>query len=296
MPNASQPGETGGASGRAPGTLAVMEITQTRWHGLARSSPWRWRTVHFTFERAGSLDPVRAWIVRPGVMRVETGGEVHVMRDRPDTSSTVGLGGGYSGPVTRPDARDIEPVRDDDGFVALRPSSFAMNADDPMWQSYDWVAMLDPVELADGDPWREGAHEGVESALVTPDPFPDLLHPTTLSPIGTSLSDLRVTNRRGRETWWAQVVPRESYAPRCGCCPLLWGEISERFEREAGGPTLDPPIDDYPAAYEVALDVQTGICVAVHPVEVVPRTDLGFDVTIHEVDAAYPDELFATQP
>ena len=35
------------------------------------------------------------------------------------------------------------------GFVERR-RSFRATSDDPMWQDYQFVAMLDPVELADG--------------------------------------------------------------------------------------------------------------------------------------------------
>ena len=47
----------------------------------------------------------------------------------------------------------------------------------------------------------------------------------------------------------------------------------------------------YADAFEVALDLQTGICVTMREIGG-ERSDTGFDVTIHEVDADYPDELF----
>ena len=48
--------------------------------------------------------------------------------------------------------------------------------------------------------------------------------------------------RYGRETWWAEVSPREEYSPRCSCCPLLL---------------------DHTTASLVALDVESGVCVHV---------------------------------
>jgi hypothetical protein len=104
-----------------------------------------------------------------------------------------------------------------------------------MYQSYDWVAVLDPVELS---------HH-------------------------TSLTDLRDEERLGRRTWWATVRPEEGYEPRCGCCPLLWSFISERDESASHGDDVgawEPPSGTvYPEAYDVALDVRTGVVVAVDP-------------------------------
>lgn len=61
------------------------------------------------------------------------------------------------------------------------------------------------------------------------------------------------------------MVAVDGYDPRCGCCPLLWGEISERDEAEAGG---RPPVPGtaYPEAYDVALDVATGVVVECRPI------------------------------
>jgi hypothetical protein len=85
--------------------------------------------------------------------------------------------------------------------------------------------------------------------------------------------------------WWARLRPVEGYEPRCGCCALLWSEVAaigeygdepdhlERFRAEG-----------FPDAYDVALDVQTGVVVALEPVGESGR-DRGFTVEIHEVDA-----------
>ena len=103
-----------------------------------------------------------------------------------------------------------------------------------MWDTYRWVAMLDPVELS----------------------------------AGTIVTDLREGEHRGRSAWRAVVAAVDGYEPRCGCCPLLWGEISERDESEAGGHVWrdDHPDVVYPIGYEVALDVQTGIVVELTPI------------------------------
>lgn len=302
MPNRPALPETCWRVGGVTGTLTRMDLTENRWRALARSSPWRWRTIHLSFKGAGSASPVMAWIRRPGEMRVVVDGQVHVVSQGARAVSLLqAREGGEPVPTDPPhlepvrDADAVIPVRDDDRFVALRPRWPAFEADDPMWQSYQWVAMLDPVELADGADDRDAEGTEVEPVRVLPEPFPELRWPTFRTSDGTEIHDLRVTSRRGRVTWWARVRPLETYAPRCGCCPLLRGEISERHEHLAGGPTADPPMADYPVSYEVALDLQTGVCVALHPSNPVARADLGFDVTIHEVNVDYPDDLFTDQ-
>jgi hypothetical protein len=142
--------------------------------------------------------------------------------------------------------------------VANRPSSVDVDYDDPMWQSFDWVAMLDPVELS----------------------------------TGTVLSDLAQSTRLGRSTWWAMARAVEGYAPRCSCCPLLWGEVSERLlHGEAGQTYAVPPGAAYPDAWLVGLDVQTGVVVSCEPVNG-SRQDRGFTMEILAVDDPMDDTLF----
>lgn len=240
-------------------------LTEESFRALARSSPWRWRSVHLTWHDA--LAPwvegdAQAWLRRPDLLRVEHAGEVQVVRHESPAIMEFTTDERSPGrPVLRPRPWDIEPGRDEQGLVTQRPDRFTVDYDDPMYQSYTWVALLDPVELADG----EGGTTGV------------------------TLSEMRETQRRGRRTWWARAVPSQAYDPRCSCCPLLWGEVSEQIETEGGGPASES--GEYPEAYEVALDVQTGICVAATPVGAAPPF-AGHDVSIHAVDEDYPDELF----
>lgn len=210
---------------RVTGENDGMELTDETFRELARSSPWRWRSVHLLRE-SGGLPPdgeVEAWIRRPDRMRVAYDGGVHIVRQATD---------------------EVDAER----------------GTDPMWQTYQWVAMLAPVELADGQ-----------------------------DAPGTVLADLRETQRRGRRTWWANAVPTEAYYPRCGCCPLLWSEISDRGEYGGENPYLSTP--DYPTSYEVALDVETGICVAVHAQGGTPLSP-DHEVTILAVDETWPDDFF----
>ena len=210
---------------RVTGDNDGMELTDETFRELARSSPWRWRSVHLLRESGGPPPDgeVEAWIRRPDRMRVAYDGGVHIVRHATD---------------------EVDAER----------------GTDPMWQSYQWVAMLAPVELADGQ-----------------------------DAPGTVLANLRETQRRGRRTWWANAVPTEAYFPRCGCCPLLWSEISDRGEYGGENPYLSTP--DHPTSYEVALDVETGICVALHAQGGTPLSP-DLEVTVLAVDELYPDDFF----
>lgn len=229
----------------------MSAVTEDAFRALARSSPWLFTRLHFTHRRRDGKGSVEAWLTRPGGLAVRTtDGQMH------DLSITPGMVGwtereGHWREDIRPVPSQFTPARRAHGLVSERPDDPAIHWDDPMWQSYDWVAMLDPVELS---------HH-------------------------TAVRDLAVTSRHGRETWWAEVDALDGYSPRCGCCPLLWGAISERDEGAAGGPTWIARQADvtYPTAWLVGLDRQTGIVVDCTPIGG-SRPDDGFTVTIHSVD------------
>jgi len=100
---------------------------------LARSSPWRWRTLHFRSRG------VEAWLVRPERLLVRRDG----VGERHD-------GWPYGGSSGLQDKwpTDVEPVRRADGLVERRPEWAAIRWGDPMYTNYQWVATLDPVELS----------------------------------------------------------------------------------------------------------------------------------------------------
>ncbi|QIM21013.1 hypothetical protein G7075_07495 [Phycicoccus sp. HDW14] len=226
--------------------------TEDRFRALARSGPWRFTTLRFTHRRADG-QVVEATLRRPGWLRVRTASGVEHVVDqrRPRTVNVIGLDEvrWHDEAMLRP--HEVRVALDADGFVLDRPRSPRFDADDPLWGSYDWVAMLDPVELS----------------------------------TGTTVRELASTTRHGRETWWAQMSATDDYEPRCGCCPLLWGAVSERLEAAVGGPTwaAQHPDVSYPASWLVGLDAQTGVVVSAEPLGG-DRDDLGFGVTIHAVD------------
>ena len=158
-------------------------------------------------------------------------------------------------------ARAAEPpVYRPDGLVAERPL-FA-DTDDAMFRNYRWVAMLDPVELADGrDP------DGVD-----PGPWP-----------GTVVGALAVVDHHGRPAWEAVVRALPTYQPRCGCCSLLRDPVQDEREWGRGGPPNLPAGYVYGEGARVRLDRATGICVRL---EQIGGTDAGagFEAVIEAVD------------
>lgn len=238
-----------------------------RFRRLARSSPWLWTSVRFTHED-GDLPPVRAWVRRPQALRVESlAGELLLADPGRPTPTHVSrlLGPGdppreAPAPVWWTDPTAPRPPRDRQGLVVdpvQLPSTVVL--DDPMWQTYRWVAMLNPRELAD---------------TATGEP-------------AVELDDLREVDRFGRSTLWATVRPGECYDPRCACCPLLPSRPAALAE---GYPDPDGPFAE---AHRVALDAATGICVSAREVGG-PTPGRGFDLVIEGVDEDLRDDLFAT--
>ena len=240
---------------------------------LARSSPWRWSTLRFTEGRAqpGARDTLRAWLRRPDALRVESrdGALLQVVRERRQEVGVLTLRGGRSQYLPWPgDAEAPPPEFRPDGLVADRPSTRALSYDAPMYQDYFWVAMLDPVELADGQEAETGE---VARPALTVDGVAEVDH-------------------FGRAAWEAVVRPTDVYEPRCGCCPLLRTRRIALLEY-AGTDRVGPPAD-FPEAFRVRVDVGTGVCVLTE--EIGGRTPgAGHQVRIEAVDEPMDDALFA---
>jgi hypothetical protein len=232
-----------------------VQVTETSFRALARSSPWRWRCLHFR-HRGGPGGPVEAWLDRPDRLRVRTAdGAEHLVTEE----LGAGIGWGSAGlDVVEPRLEwiyDVEPDYDLDGLVARRPRKWGhvdndVQFDDPMWQTYHWVAMLDPDELAEG----------------------------------TAVEDVRPDEVLGRPVWRARVRPLADYEPRCGCCPLLFSEISTRSEYDDWDARFAGTV--FPEAHDVALDVETGVVVRVDPVGGDATTPTGGAIDILDVGPA----------
>jgi len=251
--------------------VTTPDLSVDAFRALARSSPWRWRTLHFRHRSGGS--GVEAWIRRPGEMLVVTDEgrrERHTGEPTPAYSSVLVAASDTGEPIdlarlqaelTAAQAPTYRP----DGLVAERPG-WPGDHEDPMYRDYQWVAMLDPHELA----------HSVE------------------------MTRLREDTLHGRRVWRADLRALPGYDPRCGsnCCELLWSEAS--WYADFGGlddPDFDaPPVPAgtvFPDHYDVALDVQTGVVVLLRPVGETSSDDRGFENEILEVDAdldAYLDE------
>lgn len=156
---------------------------------LARTAPERWERLHFV-HTGGPAGRVEAWL-RHGEAEVrDEAGRVHRLSGSTPTSWTV---------------RDIEPI----------------------WQSYDWAAMLDPYEL--------GEHVEIDR--------------------------VRLTEVAGRPAVSFRAQAQEGYDPICSCCPLVPGEVAWRLEH---GDSREPE-RPLPEHVELTLDRLTGIVVRQGP-------------------------------
>ena len=229
-----------------------MTPTGDDFRALARSSPGRWRTLHFRHRATlGEEDVQRGRLPghelqRPGRLLVRTAdGEEHRVVDRPGSNRAIGV------------AVVVESDLDPDAVPGLAPEppgpayDVAFD-DDPMWVNYRWVAALNPVELS---------HD-------------------------VAVDRLRVEEVHGRPVWRADLRALPGYSPRCGgnCCELLWSEVGRVCEVDDPAEAYHPPGFDYPDHYDVALDVQTGVVVRCLPVGGDPRSPW-LENDILEVDA-----------
>ena len=169
--------------------------------------------------------------------------------------------------LPRPSAVDGS-VRRPDGLVAERARGLSYDA--PMYQDYRWVAMLDPVELADGlRPRLRGA--GLARLVV--DTVTEVEH-------------------AGRPAWEAVVADDAVYEPRCGCCPLLRTRAIDLLEYRDHPEHILPV---YPDAHRVRLDVGTGVCVFTEEIGGL-TPGKGHDLRIEAVDERWPTPVRPAAP
>jgi hypothetical protein len=245
----------------------VLTPSAESFAALARSSPWLWSTLRFTESRRlnGETRELRAWLRRPDVVRVETldGALLQIVRERPQQEGVLTAEGGFVRGLPWPATVEL-PARRSDGLVAERPDG--MSYDAPMFQDYRWVAMLDPVELADGRDPDDGLP--VRPSLV--------------------VDSVSAVEHAGRPTWEAVVRTTHVYTPRCGCCPLLRSEAADLLEY---GDYPERVRSAYPEAYRVRLDVGTGVCVFTAEIGGLTPGQ-GHELRIEAVDEPMDDALF----
>jgi hypothetical protein len=210
---------------------------------------------------------------RPDRLRVETvdGVMEQVVHESPRQVGVVTSDGGrYTVTLPWPSAPDApRPLLRADGLVAARPEEFSseVSYDAPMYRDYFWVAMLDPVELADGH-----------------SPDADASLP------GTEIDAVAEVEHAGRPAWEAIVRPTPAYEPRCPCCSLLRSREVDSAEAESGAGDK-VVLEEYPEAYRVRLDVGTGVCVLTEHVGG-STAGSGHELRIEAVDERMPDDLF----
>lgn len=236
---------------------------------LARSSPWRWRTLRFTLNRdppvGGGPESLRAWVSRPNGLRVEDAGG-GLLQASWEQQAAAGRPATVPGPTFRPD-----------GLVARRPAGGwaddPFGYDDPMFENYRWVAMLHPFELADGVD-RDQDGEIVDGWSPSRSPI-------------VAIEEPREVDQYGRPAWEAVIATTPGYAARCSCCPLLDGaEAARQLLREG----WDRPLLGLPTAWRIRLDRHTGVIV--HLGELGGRSVGGWTMRIEAVDAEYPRSPF----
>lgn len=209
-------------------TTSELSATTDAFHALARSSPWRWRTLHFRHRsgsRAGDVQAeVEAWLTRPDGVRI-MGAD-----GRPRRPGVEGQRA--DGRATRPWAPPPAELRAD-GLVAHRPDAYA--DDGLFWSNYHWVAMLDPVELS-----HHVRVEGLREDEVA----------------GRRAWRARLVAEEGYE-------PRCGG----NCCELIYSQagLHADFWDDLSRVPEDWRGRRYPDAYDTALDVGTGVVVRLHP-------------------------------
>jgi hypothetical protein len=181
--DARRQGETGMQNG--PADMA------TTFRNLCRSSPWKWQSLRFEYADSPAPDPdntVRAWLRRPGALRLESvsGAVLH---------STTGINDSKDGFYVSSTRKSwllppqlVTPVYDDGGLVRRRPEAAY---GEPCFGNGRFAAALNPVELAGNAP--------------VPIEFPG----TNAVELGT----ITAVDHEGRPALEATVIPNAAYAP-----------------------------------------------------------------------------------
>ena len=113
-----------------------MDPTPERFQRLARSAPYRWRSLLLVGTWRPGVERLRVRVEQPDLLRVE----------RLDGAVLVDGRQGSLGSVTRAPVLEL----DADGLVTTARQPWDDGPELPMWQDYRFVAVLDPYELSDG--------------------------------------------------------------------------------------------------------------------------------------------------
>ncbi|HJV99267.1 MAG TPA: hypothetical protein VJ617_09255 [Arthrobacter sp.] len=189
----------------------------TVFRNLCRSSPWKWQSLRFEYwdePFAEAPDPaaplVRAWLRRPGALRLETA-------DGLVLHSTTGINDSKDGFYVSATRKSwllpphlVAPVYDDGGLVRRRPEAAY---GEPGFGNGRFSAALDPVELAGNAP--------------VPLEFP--------GSNAVEIAEVRRTEQDGRQVLEAIVSPTAAYHAADPAAPLCMpGSNRVRIDLETG--------------------------------------------------------------
>jgi hypothetical protein len=184
-----------------------------KFRNLCRSSPWKWQSLRFEYvdrpapapapphtadSGAENPDPentVRAWLRRPGALRLESAAGVVL-------HSTTGINDSKDGFYVSSTRKSwllppqlVTPVYDDGGLVRRRPEAAY---GEPCFGNGRFAAALDPVELAGNAP--------------VPIEFPNTN--------AVELGPITAVDHQGRPALEAVVTPNAAYRPADPLAPL----------------------------------------------------------------------------
>ncbi len=172
------------------------DATEATFRQLAQDSHRLWSTLEFRHTNP-DRGTVHAWLRRPYDLRVEAGdGTIFVANQRPGTP-----GASWQMSFTGQGDETLAQQAEDALYAGTPPPagvkvSWAAPADhDPMYENYEWVAMLRPYELGRGQWHDPGPNDGNDNTAVdaaTPAP-------------GVVIHHVGADDRHGRDTWWAEV-------------------------------------------------------------------------------------------
>ncbi|WP_285320098.1 hypothetical protein [Pseudarthrobacter sp. lyk4-40-TYG-27] len=212
-----------------PGTPADPAAA---FRNLCRSSPWKWQSLRFEywdqpFDAApGPGAPfVRAWLRRPGALRLESpdGLVLHSTTGINDSRGDFYVSSTRKSWLLPPHL--VTPVYDDAGQVRRRPEAAY---GEPGFGNGRFSAALDPVELAGNAP--------------VPIEFP--------GSNALDIKDIHHVEHEGRAALEAVVVPNAAYHPGDAAAPLcLPGRTRLRVDVGTGvcvaTRSLEPGTGDY---------------------------------------------------
>lgn len=204
------------------GGAATPSDSAASFRNLCRSSPWKWQSLRFEYRETSpdGAGPVRAWLRRPGALRLES-------MDGTLLHNTTGINDSRDGLYISATRRSwllpahlVTPVYDDGGLVRRRPEAAY---GEPSFGNSRFAAALDPVELAGNAP--------------VPLEFPRANAVELLEPV----RDVEHEGRPARET---VVSPNPGYRPLDPESPLCGpGRTRIRIDTGTGVCVASEPLD-----------------------------------------------------